>query len=56
MLAYKEGDRIPYEPEDGPYDPNDAEATRAYDAKGQVVHLSAAQKTSVYVQIISHNE
>ena len=29
VLAYKEGDRIPYEPEDGPYDPNDAEATRA---------------------------
>jgi hypothetical protein len=21
---------IPYDPEDGPYDPNDAEATRAY--------------------------
>lgn len=30
VLAYKEGDRIPYEPEDGPYDPNDAEATRAW--------------------------
>ena len=34
----------------------DAEAMRAYDAKGQVVHLSAGQKTSVYVQVISHNE
>ena len=30
VLAYKEGDRIPYEPEDGPYDPNDAEASRAW--------------------------
>ena len=30
VLAYKEGDRIPYEPEDGPYDPNDAEAARAW--------------------------
>ena len=30
VLAYKEGDRIPYEPDDGPYDPNDAEATRAW--------------------------
>jgi hypothetical protein len=39
---------------DLPY--RDAEAMRAYDAKGQVVHLSAGQKTSVHVQIISHNE
>src|SRR6266567_7940126 len=30
VLAYKEADRIPYEPEDGPYDPNDADATRAW--------------------------
>jgi uncharacterized protein (DUF4415 family) len=30
VLAFKEGDKIPYEPEDGPYDPNDAEATRAF--------------------------
>jgi len=30
VLAFKEGDRIPYEPADGPYDPNDAEATRAF--------------------------
>jgi uncharacterized protein (DUF4415 family) len=29
-LAFKEGERIPYEPGDGPYDPNDAEATRAF--------------------------
>ena len=26
VLAFKEGDVIPYEPEDGPYDPNDDEA------------------------------
>jgi uncharacterized protein (DUF4415 family) len=30
VLAFKEGDAIPYEPEDGPYDPNDAEAARAW--------------------------
>jgi uncharacterized protein (DUF4415 family) len=30
VLAHKEGDPIPYEAEDGPYDPNDAEATRAW--------------------------
>jgi len=43
VLAFKEGDAIPYEPEDGPYDPNDAEAARAFCAqvdlirKGKVV-------------------
>lgn len=43
VLVFKEGDPIPYEPEDGPYDPNDADATRAWFAqadlirKGQVV-------------------
>jgi uncharacterized protein (DUF4415 family) len=43
VLAFKEGDRIPFAPEDGPYDPNDAEATRAWFAqadltrKGKVV-------------------
>ena len=30
MLAHKEGERIPYEPEDGPYDPNDSSASRAW--------------------------
>ena len=30
VLAYREGDSIPYAPEDGPYDPNDAEAARAW--------------------------
>ena len=30
VLALQEGDAIPYEPEDGPYDPNDAEATRTW--------------------------
>ena len=37
VLAYKEGDRIPYEPEDGPYDPNDAEATRAWLAQADLI-------------------
>jgi len=30
VLAFKEGDKIPYEAEDGPYDPNDAEAARVW--------------------------
>jgi uncharacterized protein (DUF4415 family) len=30
VLAHKEGDRIPYEQEDGPYDPNDSAAARAW--------------------------
>jgi uncharacterized protein (DUF4415 family) len=30
VKAYREGDPIPYEPEDGPYDPNDEEATEKY--------------------------
>jgi hypothetical protein len=30
VLALKEGERIPYEPEDGPYDPNDAGVTRTF--------------------------
>jgi uncharacterized protein (DUF4415 family) len=30
VRAFKEGEAIPYEPEDGPYDPNDAEAARAW--------------------------
>jgi uncharacterized protein (DUF4415 family) len=37
VLSFKEGDRIPYEPEDGPYDPNDAEATRAFFAKADLI-------------------
>ncbi len=37
LQAYKEGDAIPYEPEDGPYDPNDAEAARAWLAQADVV-------------------
>ena len=30
----------------------DAEAMRAYESKGQVVHLPAGQKTSVQLQLI----
>jgi uncharacterized protein (DUF4415 family) len=37
VLAYKEGDPIPYEPEDGPYDPNDAEATRTFFAQADLI-------------------
>jgi hypothetical protein len=34
----------------------DPEAIRAYESKGQVVHLSAGQKTSVQLQLISGSE
>ncbi len=37
VLEFKEGDRIPYEPEDGPYDPNDAEATRAFFERADLI-------------------
>jgi len=37
VLAFKEGDRIPHEPEDGPYDPNDAEATREWFAQADLI-------------------
>jgi uncharacterized protein (DUF4415 family) len=37
VLAYREGDPIPYEAKDGPYDPNDAEATRAFFAQADLI-------------------
>jgi len=37
VLAYKEGDRISYEPGDGPHDPNDAEAARAWFAQADLI-------------------
>ena len=37
VQAYKEGEPIPYEPEDGPYDPNDPEATRAWFAQADLI-------------------
>jgi len=37
VLAFKESDRIPFEPGDGPYDPNDAEATRAWFAQADLI-------------------
>jgi|SRR5580658_774593 uncharacterized protein (DUF4415 family) len=37
VLAFKEVNPIPYEPEDGPYDPNDAEAARAFFAKADLI-------------------
>jgi uncharacterized protein (DUF4415 family) len=35
--AFKEGDAIPYEPEDGPYDPNVAGAARAWLAQADLI-------------------
>ncbi|MGA3033903.1 MAG: BrnA antitoxin family protein [Terracidiphilus sp.] len=37
VLAYKEGDAILYGPEDGPYDPNDTTATRAFFAQADLI-------------------
>ena len=37
VLAYKEGDPLPYKPEDGPYDPNDTEATRAWFERADLI-------------------
>ena len=37
VLAHKEDDAIPYEPEDGPYDPNDAKATQAFFARADLI-------------------
>jgi uncharacterized protein (DUF4415 family) len=37
VLAFDENDHIPYEPEDGPYDPNDAEATRAWLSQADLI-------------------
>ena len=37
VLAFKEGDRIPFEPGDGPFDPNDPEATRAWFAQADLI-------------------
>lgn len=37
VLAHKEGDPIPYEPDDGPYDPNNAAATRAFFAQADLI-------------------
>lgn len=37
VLAHQEGDPIPYETEDGPYDPNDAEAARAWLERADLV-------------------
>ncbi|MDR3738493.1 MAG: BrnA antitoxin family protein [Terracidiphilus sp.] len=37
VKATRETGSIPYEPSDGPYDPNDVEATRAWFAQGDLV-------------------
>jgi uncharacterized protein (DUF4415 family) len=37
VLAFKEGDQIPFGPGDGPYDPNDTEATRTWFAQADLI-------------------
>ena len=38
VLNVNEGDRIPFEPHDGPYDPNDPVATDAWFDAADVIH------------------
>jgi uncharacterized protein (DUF4415 family) len=38
VKAYREGDHIPYDPEDGPYDPNDDEATEKWLSEAIITH------------------
>ena len=37
VLAYREGDPIPYGPGDGPYDPNDPAAARAFFVQADLI-------------------
>jgi uncharacterized protein (DUF4415 family) len=37
VLAHKDGEPIPYDQADGPYDPNDPKATRAWFAQADLV-------------------
>ena len=37
VLAHKEGNPIPFDPKDGPYDPNDPEATRVWFAQADLI-------------------
>ncbi len=37
VLAHKDGDPIPFDPEDGPYDPNDPQATRDWFAQADLI-------------------
>jgi len=37
VLAFKESNAIPFGPGDGPYDPNDAEAARAWLAEADLI-------------------
>jgi uncharacterized protein (DUF4415 family) len=37
VLAVKEDTPVPFDPEDGPYDPTDAEATRAWLAQADLI-------------------
>lgn len=40
VKAFREGDHIPYDPEDGPYDPNDEAATEAWLSQAVVIRPS----------------
>ena len=37
VLAHRESDPIPFDPQDGPYDPNDPEATRDWFAHADLI-------------------
>ena len=44
VLAWKDGERIPYEPEDGPYDPNDDEAVDHFLTEANRVYPASPAK------------
>ena len=57
VLAFKEGDAIPFEPQDGPYDPTDAEATRAWFAQADLIRKAPTKQLvslRLSPEVISH--
>jgi hypothetical protein len=46
VLAHQDAAQIPYEPEDGPYDPNDAGAARTWLAQADVIHKGKVAQTA----------
>lgn len=53
VRAFREGDHIPYGPEDGPYDPNDEVATEAWLSQAVVIRPNhrGPQKAPVKKQV-----
>lgn len=53
VKAFREGDRIPYDPEDGPYDPNDEAAAEVYLSQAALARPGqrGPQKSPTKVQV-----